>query len=196
MNRRDYLAAVATGALASLSGCASSAAAVEPPGVRDRGTAGTERSDDDWRCIKEDPDRLYLVDGVGSVQGLTLETDRSTYERGDAMTVTLTNESDRTIDVGRKERYDVQRRVDGEWQSIFYGRFGVRVFVGDSLPPGDEIQWELRLTAKALSRRDRGTLMVCEPIQPGRYRFAHVGHDVDEDANAVATEFEVVEDDE
>jgi len=87
-----------------------------------------------------------------------------------------TNDAERTT--GNKRKYDIQRRTDDGWQSVYWvpETYGYND-VGIMHPPGSGFTWEFPFSREGLeqSTQFNTPYSICEPIVPGEYRFVYWG---------------------
>lgn len=124
----------------------------------------------------ETPDVAY-----GELKGLTLTAHPESVQRGDELTVTLTNETDEEQVTGNRSKYMIHRSNGGEWRSIFGKAEGDTIGYTDEgigHRPGEGFTWKLTVTQDGLAhtiKNGGGRLIVCDPISPGTYRFLFHG---------------------
>lgn len=118
---------------------------------------------------------------------------------GDEFTVRLRNASDGEAMTGNRRKFDVQRDTGDGWTTVY--RVEKQTFwsdVGVVHEPGEGFAWELSVTPDGLTPPD-SPYRVCDPVQPGSYRFVYWGVTPPEEESdfeteyAVGARFEVVE---
>jgi len=113
----------------------------------------------------------------GRAAGFEVRASDHAVALGDPLTVRLTNVSDEPRSTGVERKFDVHRDVGNltpEWESIyrFPGNHGFRDEpIGHD--PGEGFVWRFQLTPEGMEY-DRH-FRVCEPLEPGAYRFVFRG---------------------
>lgn len=150
-------------------------------------------------CAGVEPIEARWTVRTGSLAGFSLTLSDAVVPRGSDLTVALTNTADERRVSGNKQKYDVQRRTDGEWRSILSKPRDV-VFTdeGISHAPSTGFDWELTISPSGLVTAD-APFVVCDELDPGRYRFVYWGltPKAERDAEteyALGAAFEVTED--
>lgn len=164
MNRRTFLATA--GAMVPLAGCTS--------------VLGTESEDSEptypeARCAEAE--RYTIADEVlqDSLDGFTLSVDPTEVQRGDTITVDLTNETDETGVTGNRHKFTIHRRHDGAWESVFTeGEHTGWNAVGIMHEPGEGFTWELTVSEDGFAAAEN-RLEPCAAVRPGTYRFVYWG---------------------
>lgn len=191
VNRRRVLLGFGLG-LAGLSGCLdqstndgdASTGTTTPPSVSapTKTTIAQEHSTLEEACNGElEAVRHWrtLVVEPGPMDGFELTTGPQSVSIGGTLDVELSNVASTERTTGPKADYDIQHRAPGGWQSIFRTDQRNYVSPGISHPPGDGFTWEISMTRRGLTQIDRRwdqtNLYVCEPLEPGTYRFVYWG---------------------
>lgn len=199
MNRRRYLAAVTSGAVAFGSGCLGAPGSSQ----RDVTEAGTASPDSESvasssNAACDDSSRFDGVDNVAydELGPFALDTDADEYDLEQTVHVRLMNRSDDRVFTGVRAMHDVQTKAETEWRSMYRENSRVWTLPEISHRPGGIFTWDLNLSVR--SRGDDGdpsaTPLICEPFDPGEYRFVFVGVDGDDtDVAGLATEFRIVD---
>jgi len=117
--------------------------------------------------------------------GFELTANRSAVERGEPIGFESTNVADDRQTTGTRNRYALQRRIDGNWRTVTLFRSGRAGFNATALPhaPGDGFEWSFRASRAGCST---GKFVVCEVLPAGEYRFVYDG------PPALAVRFELV----
>lgn len=177
MNRRKYLA-LAGGFATAVSGCLGSASACR---------SGRKRIDGEWTVER------------GPLAGFSLTLSTDSVARGGTITARLRNVTDENQLTGNRYDYDVQRRTDQGWRSIFHFP-QTSYWTGEAVghDPGTGFTWNLTVSKDGLQRTEgQPEYFVCEPLELGTYRFVYSGLIADDvsDGNEVAlgAEFRVTE---
>ena len=131
-------------------------------------------------ACEEDVHRLSSpVDEVryGSLGGFTLTASENAVVPGNPMTFRLENTTEAGRVTGNKRKHDIQRRVDGEWRSIYWVKSEMYNALGVHQPPGNGFQWTFTVSRDGLeqSRQSNTSYSVCDAIVPGDYRFVYWG---------------------
>jgi len=155
------------------------------PGGQTRTTKTTEPTNDIpvWEppACDEGVHRLSSpIDEVryGSLGGFTLTTSADTIVSGETISFRLENTADAEKTTGNKRKYDIQRRTDDAWRSVYWvpEKYGYND-VGVVHPPGTGFTWEFPLTRDGLEQPTQFNTpySVCEPLVPGEYRLVYWG---------------------
>ncbi|QLG63726.1 hypothetical protein [Halorarum salinum] len=176
MNRRTILGTTG-GLLMTLSGCSDRLSASSDTDTRTSSTAtGTPTTPCDRELKHITTERTVET---GTLEGFELTLSEGSVPLAGTLTVRLTNTTDEERDSGIKSKYDVQRRTDAGWRSVFRydGPGWEDLAVGHD--PGEGYRWELTLTEDGLTRPREEELgpayYVCDPIEAGVYRFLYFG---------------------
>lgn len=172
---RRRLLGVCSGSLPAIAGCTSLGrlAENEDP-VRTATpspscTAGKERFDE-----YSIPQAAY-----GELDGFSLATNDDSVQRGDTLTVTLTNQTGAEQTTSVEYYYDIHHQQNEKWASVFWKNEDATVGVEDkgvNHGPGEGFAWEVATTRDGFAHRKEGTpLSVCAPIDAGTYRFVFLG---------------------
>lgn len=98
----------------------------------------------------------------------------TSVERGDEVTVTLTNVSDEMSVTGNRHKYGLQVYTDAGWEDV-RGSATDEHFAytdeGVQHRPGDGFEWSLRMTEDGVVENHPLDLEVCPGLPAGRYRF-------------------------
>lgn len=179
MKRRPFLALCA-GGVASTAGCF---ATDSSENTTDQSGSNNDSYVHSSSC-KDGRERLtreYTVPDVeyGELAGFALSTSPQSVQQGDEITIDLANRTEAQQTTSVKYHYDIHRRDDNEWQSLFWKDKGVTVGVNDrgvNHGSGEGFGWTLTMTDKGLTHRKEGTeLLVCAPVVAGPYRFVFRG---------------------
>lgn len=200
MNRRRFLVATLPASL-PLAGCTgtsstdptSRTATNESPSSTDTSTA-TPCGPGSTRLA------LQFEMAEPPVGGFDLSVAASTVPVGGTLAVALTNVSDGDRITGNRYKYDVQRRVDGNWRSVFR-HADHPIWMDDAVEhaPGEGFDWEIEVSGSGLTHgieRGSGELVVCDGVRPGEHRFVYWGVSGDGESGggvALAAEFAVTE---
>lgn len=158
-------------------------------------TADTELCDANYERVAVE--RGSVTD---ELDGLVLGSNATSVQPGAEVQFTLTNESPEANESGNRSKYDVQRRSDGDWRSIFWEPADDGVGYSDELvshSPGEGFTWEFTMDPVLLStdvRHGDGHRKVCDPLQPGSYRFVFFGktaYDEEGPETVLGTRFDV-----
>ena len=182
-SRRRLLARLAAAGGLGLAGCVAGVPdghdepATTPAAATEDGSAGPAPSCPDG---SEPFDPWWVVLGSGPLAGFELRLDRSTYARSETLEAVLRNVTDGQQSTGNAAKYDVQRRGEDGWHTVFGGpedRPLAWTDEGVVHPPGGGFTWRFPLTDAGLSRGvDEGpAYRVCDPLRPGDYRFVYWG---------------------
>lgn len=115
------------------------------------------------------------------LNGFALRSSKTAVQQTDELTLNLTNETTEEKYTGNRSTYDIQRRTDAGWQSIFWKPTDEVVYYhSDAVvhSPGDGFTWELLITPEGLSHQiqnGEGHLKVCSSLPAGSYRFVYHG---------------------
>lgn len=145
-----------------------------------RTTASTATRGAESTACEEALQRLpSMVDEVeyGSLNGFSLTTNRTALSIGDSVVFRLRNETGTEAMTGNRHKFDVQRRLDGEWRSIYWSDGASYTDMGYGQQPGEGFTWRFTLTRQGL-KHTSGTnppYSVCEPLVSGEYRFVYWG---------------------
>jgi len=118
----------------------------------------------------------------------------SSVPDGNRVVVTLENTSRRAALTGNRGKFDVQTTVDDSWESVVQ-RPEDRYWTDEAIrhAPGEGFEWRLGLgPGVTLDDDTHPSYVVCEPLDPGTYRFVYWGVIGETDAGrerAVATQF-------
>jgi len=118
-----------------------------------------------------------------TLSGFDLTANEDSVEQGESLVVVLENVTDTTRQSGNSSKYDVHRRMEDGWVSVFQpsrANDETPAFYSDAVShaPGEGFRWDLTLTRDGLGHEiEHGTgyLVVCSPIAPGTYRFVYWG---------------------
>jgi hypothetical protein len=105
-----------------------------------------------------------------------LRADDTTYQFGDAVTITLTNLLPERNGTGNRHKYNIQVLTEAGWQDV-RGSTNRDLFPytdeGILHDPGEGFEWTFDLTAEGVTggHVHEDDLEVCPDLQPGRYRF-------------------------
>lgn len=188
LSRRALLRASSVAAAVFSTGCS----AIDRESTDEVNQASSCRSGHRWVEALEDRSIVYS-DSTDPFLGFTLEVDPETITSGDEFTITLTNASDRELEIFADDRIAVQAEYGGGWSTVV----GV---------PEDH-EWDDRTTTMAAGEtrtweirnevHDFGPdpLVRCSIFTEAPYRAVFWGfpHEPDSDPLALATEFTVVE---
>lgn len=174
MNRRRLLG-ICSCSLSVIAGCTSLGSLAEIDN-----TASTATPSPSCTAGKERFDEYSIPEAAyGELDGFSLTTSDDPVQRGDALTVTLTNQTDEERVTNVKYFYDIHNRKDEGWRSIFWKNEGATVGVNDkgaNHNPGEGFTWEMTMSQDGFAHQKEGTsLFVCSPIEPGTYRFVFLG---------------------
>lgn len=123
----------------------------------------------------------YLADIDSSINGFEISPGQQAVHPGHELTIKMRNTGDERRETGNRSTYDIQRRISGQWRSIFWRDPEENViFDADAIAhePGEGFTWTLQMTREALRHEienGQGTLHVCSSIEPGLYRFVFHG---------------------
>lgn len=177
MKRRSVLGA--TGCLLmTLSGCSSRLSASSDTDTRTSSSTATGTPTAPCERELKHITTEWTVE-TGTLEGFELAVSEESVPLGGTITVRLTNTTDEERNSGIESKYDVQRRTDAGWRSVFRyeGPGWEDLAVGHD--PGEGYRWELTLTEDGLSRPREDELgpayYVCDPLDPGTYRFLYFG---------------------
>lgn len=195
MNRRRLLG-ICSASLPVIAGCTSPGSLVE-----NDNSVNTSTPSPSCSAGKERFDKYSIPEAVyGELDGFSLTTSDEVVQRGDALTVTLTNQTEEERPTSVQYFYDIHIQKDEGWRSIFWKNEGATVGVNDKAVnhnPGEGFTWELTMTQDGFAHQKEGTsLFVCSPIEPGTYRFVFLGVAtyMDSDVETVlATQFAVTD---
>ena len=148
----------------------------DPPAIPDELTC----EDDEFRRVGSwttDPEWGTVTDDDGEPT-LALRADSLTVERGDTLTITLTNVSGEEQEIGSMFKADFQVYTEAGWQDPRGWRDGQtrpELDVLKIVPPGGEEELTVEMTedgvTEAFSNHEEH-LVVCPGLPAGRYRFA------------------------
>lgn len=102
-----------------------------------------------------------------------LRVDALSVERGDVVTLRLTNVADEQLVTGNRNKYNLQVYTEAGWQDVRGSRELERIGYSDEgilHRPGEGFEWSLRLTEDGVVA-DHSDLEVCPDLPAGRYRF-------------------------
>jgi hypothetical protein len=175
---------------------------VATPGSSPTTTAPTRTNTGIGRC-GPGYERTVAFTGYSGItdklDGFALTSNEATVRRGENISFTLVNRADEERETGNRSKYDIQRHTNDSWQSVFWKQTDPHPFYHSDLilhPPGEGFAWEFTLTSEALSHEiENGTghLAVCDPLQPGTYRFVFHGNPSNDQDTALGCRFDVVE---
>jgi hypothetical protein len=117
----------------------------------------------------------------GDTDSFSLRVSQPSFAYGDTAEFRLTNTTDRRLDIGTTEKFQIELYTADGWQDLRGQTDGERFSytqMGLTVPPDDGPNWSRRLTETDLSGTadDREqTLRVCPDLQSGRYRFLFRG---------------------
>ena len=177
MNRRKYLT-LAGGLVSPVSGCLGTASSCR---------VGRRRIDGGWTVER------------GPLAGFSLALSTDAVQRGGQLTARLRNVTDEEQHSGNRFEYDIQRRTDQGWDSVFH--YPETSYWTDEAvvhAPGTGFTWDLTVSRDGL-RRTTGQpeYIVCEPLATGPYRFVYWGliseGESEENERALGVDFRVTE---
>ncbi len=197
VDRRRFLAGALAGLAAFGAGCTDTTGNSDTtrgstePTTNDESVSGTDtarrptvstvtRGTDSTAC-EEALQRLpSKVNGVeyGSLNGFSLTANRTTLSIGDSIVFRLRNETDTETITGNRHKFDVQRRLDDEWRSIYWMSDSASYTdMGYGQQPGEGFTWRFALTRQGLEHTSQTNppYRVCEALVPGDYRFVYWG---------------------
>jgi len=107
----------------------------------------------------------------------TSEQSPLTFERGETVTIRLTNVSARPIGVGNRRKYSFEVHTETGWSEVRGSDDGPIGYTDEliTIPPGERFEWSFVLTEAGIV--DDTQLRVCPSLRPGRYRFVFFGAD-------------------
>jgi len=187
MKRRNYLS-VFCGLSIGLSGC------LAITGEQDQ-TESPQEDQDGCQSQYMHVRQTYQVRKVPT-NGFNLWLSPTEVALGGNITVRLENISGEEKQTGSKHKFDIQRKEEEEWSSIYW--MGERDYWTDELithSPSTGFHWNLTINRDSLSTTDtRPKYMVCRPLELGRYRFVYWGvpQTNDGDKLAIGKEFSVI----
>lgn len=177
MNRRQF---VGVGASAMAGGCLGSQSFGAPQ--TDTSTAVSSDTDS-CKSERKRIDQFWTVTS-GPIGGFTLSSTPRSLQRGDSLTVNLTNVTEKEQTSGNKSKYDIQYKHGEGWHSIFwkdrYETWTSEAIIHD---PDSGFEWNLQTDKKGLTKSRRGgpDYYVCEELPFGKYRFVYWGIPSEED---------------
>lgn len=194
VGRRRFLATVSAGVVGS-SGCASDGGDGNEGVVRPSGEPAVlppplECDDDSFDRLDQPFTEDDFAWGDHPAEPVRIRVPRTSYVLGEAVTVSLTNAGQTTVETGHCSSYSVQLHTEAGWQDVRGARTDVTIAYPDVLvrhDPGDGFEWNLTLTDPGVVGAFEG-MRVCPALQPGRYRFVYWG--LPDDA-AVGVAFDV-----
>lgn len=132
------------------------------------------------------PDFNFSADLPSKASGFELTVSERTVNRGESISFELTNVANERQVTGVDDRYALQRRVAGGWQTVTLFPPGRSGFNATAIPhsPGDGFTWSFEATAAGFSA---DKFVVCEQLSAGEYRFIY------EASPALAVEFELTD---
>lgn len=119
-------------------------------------------------------------DGEGGDGG---PTDPTTFARGDAVRVELTNVSTTTLGIGNHGKYNLELYTADGWTDVrgFDADGPPVAYTDELLPhhPGETVSWTFTMTETGVvdGHQHEDRLRVCPELRPGRYRFVFWGSD-------------------
>jgi hypothetical protein len=171
-------------------------------------TGESERSDPNTNNIPTDCDSSYERIAVerppvtNQLDGLVLTTGANQVQVGGDISVSFINNSESDTVSGTRSKYDIQRRTNTEWESIFWTQDEDMIGYQDNLvshSPGSGFSWEFTMAQNALSheiQHGHGQRTCCESLEPGSYRFVFFGkttYDAADPEVSLGAEFDVTE---
>lgn len=137
-------------------------------------TTRTTTTADDCTGYEPLPEVFDVVE-YGTLGEFALSVEPETVATGDEFTVRLRNASDDEAMTGNRRKFDVQRDTGDGWTTVY--RVEKQTFWTDEgvvHEPGEGFAWELSATRDRLTPPD-SPYRVCDPVQPGSYRFVYWG---------------------
>ncbi|ERH13429.1 MAG: hypothetical protein J07HB67_02468 [halophilic archaeon J07HB67] len=131
---------------------------------------------------------------VTVVDSETFDLSVSPGSSGGRVVVTLENTSQQVALTGNRGKFDLQTAVDDSWESVVERPDG-EYWTDEAIThaPGEGFEWRLGLgPGLTLDDETRPSYVVCEPLDPGVYRFVYwgvIGETDDGRERAVATQF-------
>lgn len=171
MNRRRLLDTMgAVGMSAVFGGCLGGSDS-EPARTIDGTTAPPPSCDDDLTRLSDS----YVV-ADGPLDGFELSVDTDSVSLGNQFTAHLRNVTDEERLSGNKLKYDIQRRTEEDWRTIFQ-RYSSSYFTDEAIAhePGGGVTWNLTASRSGLALEDDPFHYVCKPLASGDYRFVYWG---------------------
>ena len=180
-NRREFLGAT-SGLLLPLSGCITNAGS--------RSTVTSEPSPAACREMLKPLGKDYLV-REGALAGFSISLVDDSIRLGDQLTARLRNTSETVRTTGNRWQFDIQRRTNGAWNSIYsIPETGYWTDIAIEHSPEGGYTWELTFTSDGLSPDEsQPTYYVCEPVTAGTYRFVYWGITSEEESIDPSTEY-------
>ena len=139
-----------------------------------------------------DEDALSLGDrDVDGEPTLALRVNERSFERGDTVTINLTNVSLRNVVTGNRMKFNLQVYTDEGWQEVRGSDGDPIEYTDEGLihPPGGGFEWSFDLSSDGIDEVSHHNLSVCPALTAGRYRFAYFGIG----GGAIAVEFDLAE---
>lgn len=143
------------------------------------GTASTTEPPGSGEC-GDDYDPLptaFDVVEYGSLAGFELSVEPESVPVGGAFEVRLRNASGEEQVSGNRRKFDVQRETGDGWETI-YGAEGRVVWTDEGVPhaPGEGFTWAFAATPAGMTGENTDPpFAVCDPVEPGSYRFVYWG---------------------
>ncbi|ADE01750.1 uncharacterized protein HVO_A0242 (plasmid) [Haloferax volcanii DS2] len=140
------------------------------------------------KSMCDDLNRLQITCEGPENSAFDLSIPRSPSSIGEELQVQMTNSTEKTKYSGNRFKYDIQKKTDQRWQSIFWVH--ARPAWSDEAvehKPGAGFTWEFEFTQGGLSRQNdtNPDYYVCNSLSEGRYRFVYFGYDT----RCIAAEF-------
>lgn len=112
----------------------------------------------------------------GETAALAMRVDRLAVERGETVSVRMTNVTDGEVTTGNDSKYGLEVYTEAGWEDV-------RVYDADERgaaytdegiihPPGEGFEWELTMSTDELET-GHTELEVCPDLPAGRYRFVY-----------------------
>ncbi|SNZ17685.1 hypothetical protein SAMN06269185_3085 [Natronoarchaeum philippinense] len=104
-----------------------------------------------------------------------MRVDRTSVRRGESVTVTMTNATDREQYTGIWRKYNLQVRTEAGWQDVRGAPDGGSIAYTDEAvvhEPGEGFEWTIEITPQGILDGPYGKdFAVCPGLPAGRYRF-------------------------